>query len=201
MRSRSLLVLPALLGALLVAAAPAGPAPDQAGSSEAETVPRSCGAEADDRYDPPSGAGLAECKDAEGNHDDSREYTATHWTNDVSCGTDDELPAGVHDATGVSVSGNFAPDGTNGAGYLQTCSDGDLPIQGRFTLEGGAGSDGGAGTFTADGDRDNEPEQLQGWAQVDLGEQSVVCGKSYEEGGRADAANQTEGDGSQENCG
>lgn len=198
MRARPLLFAPALLATFLLAA---GPAADQAGSSETETVQRSCGAEHDDRYDPPSGAGLAECNDAEGNFDASREYSATHWTNDVSCGTEDELPSGVHSATGVSISGNAGQSGSGGAGYLQTCSDGDLPIQGRFTLEGEIGTGGGDGTFTADGDKDNTPEQLQGWAQVDLGDQTVECGKSYEEGGRADAHNQAEGDGSQDNCG
>lgn len=196
--SSKILLLPAALAAFLLAAAPAA---DQAGSSETETVQRSCGADYDTRYDPPSGEGLAECEDAEGNVDASREYTATHWTNDVSCGTEDELPAGAHDATGVSISGDFAQDGTGGAGYLQTCSDGDLPIQGRFTLEGGGGAGGADGTFTADGDRDNTPEQLQGWAQVDTGGPSVECGKSYEEGGRADAHNQADGDGGQEHCG
>lgn len=198
MRSTRPMLLTAALAAMLLAAAPAA---DHAGSSEAVEEQRSCGAEHDTRYEPPSGEGLDECKDAEGNHDPDATYTATHWTNDVSCGTEDELPPGVHSATGVSISGNFAPDGTGGAGYLQTCSDGDLPIQGRFTLEGGGGAGGADGTFTADGDKDNNPEQLQGWAQVDPGEPSVVCGKSYEEGGRADAHNQTEGEASQENCG
>lgn len=199
MRSRSLLLLPALLATFLVAASP--PAQDQAGSSEAETVMRSCGAEHDTRYDPPSGEGLAACQDANGNHDDSLEYEATHWTNDVQCGTDDELASGGHDATGLAVSGNGGQEGTGGAGYLQVCSDGDLPLQGRVTLEGTGGADGVDGTITADGDKDNTPAETQGWAQADVGEPGVACGKAYEEGGRSDAHHQAEGDGGQEHCG
>ncbi|MBW3619486.1 MAG: hypothetical protein KY461_04525 [Actinobacteria bacterium] len=198
MRTTSFLLLPAVLASVLLAAAPA--APDQAGSSEAVEEQRSCGAEADPHYDPPSGHGLDECT-TDGAHDPGKTYTATYYTNDVTCGTDDELAPGAHGATGVSVSGDFAQDGTGGAGYLQTCSDGALPIQGRFTLDGVVGAGGADGTFTADGDRDNSPDQLQGWAQVDVGDRTVTCGPSYDEGGRADAYNQAEGEGSQEHCG
>lgn len=195
MRTKSLLLLPALLAAFLLAAAPAA---DRAGSSEAEEVDRACDAPEDAHYDPPSGKDLPECQ-TDGAVDPSKSYKAIHYTNDVKCGTDDQL-APTHGATGVAVSGDTAQDGTGGNGYLQTCSDGDLPIQGRFTLEGEVGTGGGAGTFTADGDRDNSPDQLQGWAKVDLGEQTVTCGPSYAEGGRADGHTQAD-EGGQEHCG
>lgn len=179
-------VVPLLAVALLIAAAPAA---DQAGSSEAQTVDRSCGAPHDDRYDPPSGDGLAECQDAEGNHDPERTYSATHWTNDVSCGDDHQLVPGTETA-GVRVSGDGSADGD---GFLQACSDGDLPINGRATVDSG-------GTVSIDGDRDNEVEQLQGWARVDVADGTVRCGKSYADGGRGDASHPTDED-TQDECG
>ncbi len=188
--------LPLLAVGLLLAAAPAA---DPAGSSEAETVQRECGAAEDAHYDPPSGQGLAECTDADGTFDPSRTYEATHYTNEVTCGTDHQLVPGT-EAAGVVVSGDLAQSGTGGDGFLQACSDGDLPINGRATLEGGAGASGGDGTVTIDGDQSNTPEQLQGWAQVDLGDQTVRCGQAYAEGGRGDAHNPTDEDG-QEDCG
>lgn len=190
MRVRSILPLLAV-GLLAIAAAPAS---DEAGSSEAETVQRGCGEPASHQYDPPEGAGLEECKDPQtGLHDDSRTYTATHYTNEVTCGDDHQLVPGT-EAAGVRVSGDMEGN----AGFLQTCSDGDLPVHGRVTFRG----DGDAqdASLTADGDNSNEPEQLDGWATVDAGEQSVTCGQAYSEGGRADANNPT-GDDGQDQCG
>lgn len=194
MRVRS--ALPLLAVGLLLAAAPAA---DSAGSSEAETVQRGCAEPEDPHYDPPSGQGLAECNDANGDFDPTATYEAIHYTNEVTCGTDHQIVPGT-EAVGVVVSGDLQQAGTGGEGFLQACSDGDLPINGRATLEGGAGAGGADGTLTIDGDQSNTPEQLQGWAQVDLGDQSVRCGQAYAEGGRGDASNPTDEDG-QEDCG
>ena len=82
------------------------------------------------------------------------------------------------------------------AGLLQ----GDLPINGRATLSGEGSTDGADADASIDGDRDNAVEQLQGWASVDAGDQTVRCGQSYADGGRGDAAHPTDDD-TQEDCG
>lgn len=188
MRKRTILPLLAA-GLLLIAAG----YEDDAGSHETETVERACDEPASKQYDPPSGADASECYDAEGTFLPDATYTATHWTNDVECGSDHQLVPGT-EGVGVRVSGNT--DGSSG--FLQACSDGDLPINGRATLAGDPAAQ--QGTLSIDGDRDNQPEQLQGWASVDFGEQSVSCGEAYGEGGRADASNPT-GDDGQQHCG
>lgn len=187
MRTRT--VLPLLAAGLLLVAA--GPAADDAGSSEAETVQRGCAEPESKQYDPPSGDGQPECYDADGNLDPNATYEATHWTNELSCGTEDQVVPGT-EAAGVVVSGSTDD------GYLQACSDGDLPINGRATVEGDPAAQ--QASASIDGDSSNQPEQLQGWVKVDLGDQSVSCGEAYGEGGRADAQHPTEDDG-QQHCG
>ncbi|MDX1619657.1 MAG: hypothetical protein R3320_01610 [Nitriliruptorales bacterium] len=185
MRVKAVLMVLAAAAMMLAAA----PAEDPAGSSEAESVTRACNAAEDGSYDPPSGRDSSDCY-VNGTFDGSRTYRATHYTNDVDCGSDHQLIPGT-EAVGVYVSGNL--DGSSG--FLQACSDGDLPINGRATLEGDAAA--GDGSASIDGDKDNQPEQLQGWAKVDVGDQSVRCGDTN---GRLDANNPTDED-TQEDCG
>lgn len=163
---------------------------DAAGSTEVATVQRSCGAPHDPHFEPPSGQGLSACKDANGNHDNSKTYTAKHFTNEVKCGTDEVL---VPNTDVVTVSGDGGGGPSGGGGFLQVCSQNGLPIHGRITAQGAASTGGANGSITADGDNSNQPEQLTGWAQVNLSGTNVShrCGKAYDEGGRGDASNPT----------
>lgn len=174
---------------------------DETGSTEAVTIQRSCGAEADPHYDPPSGAGQSECLDGNGDFDPSRTYTATHFTNDVQCGSENVLvPV---DAAGVYVSGNGGAGADGGDGYLSTCSDDALPINGRATARGEGDTSGDlAVSATADGDKDNPESTSQGWvtATVTPGGPEYRCGKSYADGGRADSDAPTAEDTAEE-CG
>lgn len=191
----------AMTAALLVAAAPstqqqaAGPN-DSVGSSETKTVNRSCGAAKDTHYDPPEGKGLAACK-TNGKHDPKKKYKATHYTNEVTCGSSNAL---APEAAGVTVSGKQS--GTAG-GAVQVCSDGQLPIHGRATAEGAVPTNGNVvGTISIDGDNSNSNDTAKGWARVDFSRSgaAVRCGKSYADGGRADAGNPTSSD-NQSECG
>ncbi|MBW3665030.1 MAG: hypothetical protein KY469_18195 [Actinobacteria bacterium] len=176
---------------------------DQAGSTEVKTEARSCGAEHDTHYEPPSGQGLQECKDPEtGEHDDSRTYTAKHFTNELTCGTQNEIPP--MSTPLLTISGDGTGGAGGGGGYIQVCSDDELPVHGRITLAGDVSTGGsGQGSLTADGDNTNSPDQARGWAQVNFGSggtPSVRCGKAYADGGRADSTNPTTED-NQEQCG
>ncbi len=172
---------------------------DSAGSSEVKTVQRSCGAPRDTHYEPPEGKGLAACKNSKGQFDPNRKYTAKHFTNNVTCGTSKALAPSQQ---GLTISGDGGQAGTGGGGFLQVCSDGALPVQGRITAEGAVGVGTVNGTVTADGDRDNSASQAQGWAQLVISNSgpAVRCGESYEDGGRADASNPTSED-TQDDCG
>jgi hypothetical protein len=177
---------------------------DQAGSTEVDTVDRSCGAAEDPHFDPPKGEGLAECNDAEGNFDPDKTYQAKHFTNDLTCGEDDLI---VPDTSVLNVNGDGDAGPGGGGGYLQVCSDKDLPAHGRITLAGEGDAGGFDGSVTADGDETNNFEgndQATGWAQVNVDTSgsapSIRCGKAYADGGRADASNPTDED-TQDQCG
>jgi hypothetical protein len=116
-------------------------------------------------------------------------YTGTVWTNEVTC-NDDGVPVGP--------AGNLYAFGSEDlAGGVGICNDGDtVPVQGRIVLQGSM--DDGI-TAYADGTDGNSPEQLQGWARVDVdgGGPQVRCGS---EDGKRDATAPDPEDTS-DNCG
>lgn len=150
---------------------------DESGSTEARTVQRSCGAGADSHYVPSSGRDANQCYDSKGIFQPSRTYTATHFTNDVTCGSENRITGSG--ATDTWLAGTAGADG----GYVQVCSDDFTPAHGRVTVRGDAD---GSVQVVADGDKDNPEETSQGWASgtVSADGPSYRCGKSYAEGGR-----------------
>ena len=118
-------------------------------------------------------------------------YEGKYWDNDVQCNSG---------GTATPV-GDLYFDGDEGDlwGVVGLCNDGDgaLPVQGRVHARGSE-EDGGF-TVTADGDKDNDPEQAQGWAQVYAGTDgpSLTCGDAN---GKQDSSHQGPEDG-QDDCG
>lgn len=188
------IVLPVLMGTLVVGAVPA--LADGNGSTEQQKVRRACTAPADPHYSKPA---KNECRKKGGRYvapSADGKYNATHWTNDVTCGSRNEVspanPSGLH------VYG--AGDPTTPRGGLSVCSDGALPVQGRVGLSG----DPNGLTVTADGDQGNNTpvsDKATGWAVVSAGPGGVSagCGKAYAGGGHGDT--DAPSDGSQASCG
>ncbi|MDP9181472.1 MAG: hypothetical protein M3P04_01685 [Actinomycetota bacterium] len=182
------------MGTFIIGAVPA--LADGNGSTEQQKERRSCAAPADPHYSKPS---KSECRKKAGRYvapSTDGKYSATHYTNNVKCGSKNEIspsnPSGVH----VYGSG----DPTTPSGGLGACSDGPVPVQGRAGI---SGSPSGL-TVTADGDRDNNTPVTSdgtGWAVVSVGSggASISCGKSYDTGGHGDA--DVPADGAQANCG
>ncbi len=116
----------------------------------------------------------------------------TTYTNDVRCNKGQTADAG-----GVKV--YRAQSGTSGG--VGVCNDGTgalgsrVPLQGRAVIQGSQNG----GTAYIDGDKHNQPSQMQGWARADAssGGLKVRCG---DEKGRRDASHPTTTDG-QEDCG
>ena len=187
-------VLPVLMGTLIIGAVPA--LADSNGSSEQQKVRRSCTAPADGHYSKPA---KNECRKKGGRYvapSADGKYNATYYTNQVKCGSQNEVspsnPSGLH----VYGSGN--PTTPNGG--LGVCSDGSVPAHGRIGI---SGSPSGL-TVTADGDKANNTPVTSdgtGWAVVTVGTSgpSVSCGKSYDAGGHGDT--DAPDDGAQGNCG
>lgn len=136
----------------------------------------------------------------------------TVYTNDVECGEIDGDDGDVPDVdtplANVYTTGN--PESASGG--VEVCNDGsDTPeevpeeapsVEGRIYADGSAEE---GGTVAADGDKDNEPEQLQGWIAVDVNPQgeepvSVTCGADEADGGNLSSTHRTEAD-SQGECG
>jgi hypothetical protein len=167
---------------------------DEAGSSETQTVQRSCGAPSSKSFSPESGAGQNECKNpTTGQHDDSRTYTATEYTNNVKCGSSGQVqntPVGHVYATGTP----------SPSGHAGLCNDGTgaVPVQGRAMV---AGSDDEGGLHVVvDGDKDNtQNAAAQGWIKVGgtTAGPYVTCG---DDAGRKDSDNATADD-AQGDCG
>ena len=167
---------------------------DEAGSSETQTVQRSCGAETSKQYSPENGVGQPSCNDATGKFDPSRTYTATYYSNDVKCGSNGKVadaPVGT-----VYATGSPSP-----SGHAGLCADGDEQvkvIQGRAMVGGSFQEEGMH--VVIDGDKDNSQNAAaQGWAKAgfDLGGPYVRCG---DDNGRKDSDNPTFED-SQADCG
>jgi hypothetical protein len=109
--------------------------------------------------------------------------------NQVDCG--DGASALVDTTQGIQVRGEGGPEG----GAVVVCNEGgnDAPVQGRVIAAGGTSG----GWVAIDGDADNQPEQAQGWARVDVGAApGITCGDVAS--GQTDSADST---GAQENCG
>lgn len=183
------------LGVLTLLAV-AGPVrSDEAGSTETQTVKRSCGADASKQYSPESGKDLNECKNpATGQLDPSREYNATYYSNDVKCGNTGKVadaPVGT-----VYAAGN--PSGPSG--HTGICADGDEQVkvvEGRAML---AGSDDEGGLhLVVDGDKSNSQSAARGWIKVGgtTAGPYVQCG---DDNGRLDSDNATPDD-TQADCG
>jgi hypothetical protein len=122
--------------------------------------------------------------------EENETYTGTVWTNEVTCNDD-----GVE----VGPAGNLYYVGDPGdmEGGVGICNDGDtVPLQGRIVLQGSM--DDGL-TAYADGTDNNTPDQLQGWARVDVNGDGpeVRCGA---DDGKRDATTPGPEDTS-DNCG
>lgn len=167
---------PAATAEAAVAAVPS----DESGSTEAAQVSRSCGASADSHYVPASGKDSSQCYDKDGKFQSSRKYTATHYTNDVDCGNQNKLPGAA--GTDVYSYGTAGADG----GYLSACSERTVPVHGRATAR--ADADGSA-EVVWDGDKDNQEEVSQGWADATVSGDGPEyrCGQAYSDGGRGTA--------------
>lgn len=132
-----------------------------------------------------------ECRDQD-IPDEEETYRGMVWDNDVECAEGEEAATPV---------GNIYAIGDPAAleGGIGLCNEGSgaVPVEGRVRLEGSQESQGF--TVTADGDRDNEPEQAQGFAQVyaGLAGPSVRCG---DPNGKQDASHIGAED-TQEDCG
>lgn len=165
---------------------------DPSGSREEnDPEPRSCSAPADNRYDPPSGKDLEECK-TNGEFDGSKSYSARYFDNEVTCAGND-----------VFFLGKVYADPTNGDAVF--CDDGKGTtgaVQGRVIVKA---TPQGA-RVTADGDasnpKPNENKALHGWATVSAGPGgvTVVCGNEHEQGGKAASDHPDSGD-NQTECG
>lgn len=174
--SRRRTILPAVLGLLLVAAVPA--VADGNGSTEQRQEERSCSAPADPHYSAP---GPEDCQDG------ATTYTATYWSNDVTCG--DKNAVTPANPTGVTVYGSGDPAAQRGS--VGVCADGSgaapNPVQGRASF---GGSPATGGTLVVDGDKDNANETAQGWIAVTAGPGGAPtyrCGDEYAQGGKADS--------------
>jgi hypothetical protein len=189
------MLLPLAAAALLLGGVPA--LADANGSTETTTVDRSCSAPADNRFSEP---GPNDCKKADGSPNPGGTYKATHWTNDVKCGSTNsptpDNPSGIRlyasQAGGVGM--------CSGGGSLPVAA----PVQGRA---GVTGSTSGA-KVTVDGDKDNAApnnnETLRGWATVEAkpaaAPPTVTCGDEYSQGGRGDSDSPQAGRDKQEEC-
>ena len=128
----------------------------------------------------------------EGECDEETEttYQGLVWDNDVQCA------GGGTDAQAAKLYTTGDPAAMAGGAGL--CNDGTTaPIQGRVVIQGS--QEQGGFTIYADGDKDNSPEQAQGFLRIDAGTggATVRCGG---EGGKMDASDPQPGD-TQENCG
>lgn len=160
---------------------------DESGSTEARKVKRSCGAKADSHYSPSSGKDANACYDSNGNFRSGGSYTATHYNNDVTCGSENRITGSG--ATDTWVAGTADTDG----GYVQYCADDFTPGHGRVTARGDAD---GSVQVVVDGDKDNPEEISQGWASATVSADGPEyrCGKSYAEGGRGNSDAPTNAD-------
>ncbi|HVM20295.1 MAG TPA: hypothetical protein VM307_10075 [Egibacteraceae bacterium] len=136
-------------------------------------------------------AGPVSAKDFTGS-EERKTKRGTVYTNDVRCAKGSRADAG-----GVKV--YAVQSGTSGG--VGVCNDGTGPVGSAVPIQGRAvarGSQNGVTTYI-DGDKHNQPAQLQGWARADVNQSgpTVRCG---DDKGRKDASAPTKADGP-EDCG
>lgn len=175
----------AAIGFVLAVGLVAAPvaAEDFTGSEEQEQTLK-CpgkGEKVPDNQEPP---GKGECKRK------AKTYKGKAWDNDVKCadGGQDLQAAKLYETGGADQMG----------GGVGVCNDGSTaPVQGRIVFQGSFEQEGFS--VYADGDKDNSPEQAQGWARLDVGTggPGFSCGDAA---GKRDASNPESGDTS-EDCG
>ena len=171
-----------LLGVVLALGLAGGPvaAEDFTGSEE-QTKTFPCpkkGQEVPENQSPP---GPKDCKKKS-----QKTYQGTYYSNDVKCAepTADAQAAKVY-ATGGPTDGG-----------LGVCNDSDtVPIQGRVVFRGSSSGF----VIYADGDKDNSPDQAQGYMRFDITPSGAGMGCGSEDGNR-DASNPGD-DYDQANCG
>jgi hypothetical protein len=113
-------------------------------------------------------------------------YKGTYYSNDVKCAKNG------HDA---QVAKLYTAGGPTDGG-VGVCNDGDAaPIQGRVVFTGGSSGF----TLYADGDKDNSPDQAQGYIRFDLTPTGGGFGCGSEDGKRDASRPQKDSDPS--NCG
>lgn len=168
---------------------------DESGSTEAQEVQRNCDAAADPHYVPSSGRDSDECYDSDGDFQPGWTYTATHYSNDVECGEENQITGELF--TNTWLYGAADADG----GYVGVCASEGMTSgdDGRVTVTGDTD---GSAEVVADGDKDNPEETTQGWASVTVSPDGATyrCGKSYADGGRGTADAPTDEDNA-EQCG
>lgn len=182
---RRIVVLPVLAASIAFGVVPA--LADQNGSSEQRTETRSCSAKPDPHYSAPKG------NDCKGKN--KKTYQATFYSNDVKCGDKNALtPA---NPTGIRVYASGDP--ATQSGSVDACADGSgaapNPVQGRASV---GGSPATGPRIVVDGDKDNAPEQAQGYLMIEG--TTYRCGHSYADGGKADSDTPEDKDGS-DDCG
>lgn len=183
---RKLLTLMSIL--LLVLAAGPVAAHDFTGSEE-EQQELDCPAEGEEvppNQEPPD----YEAGDCPGEEDDET-YEGYVWDNQVTCNDDEAADLEIGK---LYVHG----DDSDLSGGVGVCNDGDTgPLQGRIVIQGSMEDEGIAAY--ADGTDENEPDQLQGWARVDVGTSGAEarCGA---DDGKRDATHPGEDD-TMDNCG
>ena len=171
-----------LLGVVLALALVGGPvaAKDFTGGEE-QTKTFPCpkkGEKVPENQSPP---GKKDCRTKK-----QKTYKGTYYSNDVKCG------APVADAQVAKV---YATGGPTDGG-VGVCNDGGaVPIQGRVVFQGSSNGF----IIYADGDKDNAPDQAQGYARADLTPAGGKFGCGAEDGNR-DASNPGK-DYDQANCG
>ncbi len=178
------IALPVLVGTLLLGVGPA--LADHNGSSEQRTEKRSCSAKPDPHYSAPKGN---DCKGGK------TTYQSTYYSNDVKCGDKNALTPANPSGIRVYASGDPATQ----SGSIDACSDGSgaapAPLQGRASVGGSPAS---GPRVVVDGDKDNSPEQAQGYLMIEG--TSYRCGHAYADGGKADSDAPEDKD-SSEDCG
>lgn len=137
-------------------------------------------------------AGPVAARDFTGSEERKNSKGQTVYSNDVRCAKGSKANAG-----GVKV--YTVQSGTSGG--VGVCNDGTGPVGSKVPVQGRAvvrASQNG-GTAYIDGDKHNQPSQLQGWARVDATKAGpkVRCG---DDKGRKDASAPTRADGP-EDCG
>lgn len=152
------------------------------------------------------GSALAHSQNGSSEEVQDSEGNTTH-TNNVTCGEASEADPANGEAgdvetplVGVYTDG----DAEAASGGIEVCNDGSgtpeelsdvPPVEGRIYAQGSA-EDGG--TIAADGDQDNQ-EEIQGWAALDVGTDGTVAVTCGDEEGNLDSTHRTEAD-SQEDC-